>query len=286
MFDISAGGEVTESFASGVSRAPVLDQDGKIWASMFAQQFGNPGGVYRDIEKGDDLTGKTPWFDAADVFSAVLWKGRVMGTFATADGVADLTDGGQVTFGHAVLPGVRGITTHAGALWVSTIEGKVYDISQSADYTNQPPFATVPGPSLSIAVVQRCGDGQVDGREECDGGPDCRPDCTLPRCGDGTLDSGEGCDDGNHANGDGCSDTCEIEMKPTTVATSSSHSASSTAQGGNEGGAGAGGGGGDGDDPSSGCSVGGRDADGALLCLGLGLAAVTFTRRQKRASRA
>lgn len=51
----------------------------------------------------------------------------------------------------------------------------------------------------------RCGDGRLNGTEECDTGqaalsdtePDaCRTDCTRPRCGDGVTDTAESCDDG------------------------------------------------------------------------------------------
>ena len=50
-----------------------------------------------------------------------------------------------------------------------------------------------------------CGNGAVEGAEECDDGdhnsdtlPDaCRMDCRLPRCGDGVVDSGESCDLGS-----------------------------------------------------------------------------------------
>jgi len=48
-----------------------------------------------------------------------------------------------------------------------------------------------------------CGNGEVEGTEQCDDGtansntePDaCRTDCTNPRCGDGVVDSSEQCDD-------------------------------------------------------------------------------------------
>jgi uncharacterized protein (TIGR03382 family) len=61
-----------------------------------------------------------------------------------------------------------------------------------------------------------CGNGVVDGNEECDDGaansdtlPDaCRTTCTLPGCGDSTLDTAESCDDGNTDDGDGCSGDC------------------------------------------------------------------------------
>jgi len=64
-----------------------------------------------------------------------------------------------------------------------------------------------------------CGDGSVDGAEECDDGalnsdsaPDaCRTDCKSAACGDGIIDTGEECDDGDSNPGDGCSNTCNIE---------------------------------------------------------------------------
>ncbi len=64
-----------------------------------------------------------------------------------------------------------------------------------------------------------CGDGVVEGAEECDAGvknsdttPDaCRTDCTNPSCGDNVLDTGEECNDGNTIPGDGCSATCQLE---------------------------------------------------------------------------
>jgi TonB family protein len=47
----------------------------------------------------------------------------------------------------------------------------------------------------------------------------CTENCGEPHhadpvCGDGSLDVSEQCDDGNTANGDGCSSTCRIEVKP------------------------------------------------------------------------
>lgn len=71
--------------------------------------------------------------------------------------------------------------------------------------------------SSATCIVSSCGNGQIDGGEECDDGNNlngdgCAANCTVePRCGDGILDFGEGCDDGNNVDGDGCSAACTIE---------------------------------------------------------------------------
>jgi len=70
-----------------------------------------------------------------------------------------------------------------------------------------------------------CGDGVIEGIEECDGGAAnsdstadaCRSDCRLARCGDYTVDSGEACDDGGGFGGDGCSLHCQLEPGPLEV---------------------------------------------------------------------
>jgi cysteine-rich repeat protein len=79
-----------------------------------------------------------------------------------------------------------------------------------------------------------CGDGHVEGTEQCDDGntkpfDGCSPTCTnepkcgypdkdttksyqcFSVCGDGIKMPDEACDDGNLQNGDGCSSTCTIE---------------------------------------------------------------------------
>ncbi len=61
-----------------------------------------------------------------------------------------------------------------------------------------------------------CGNGVVEGTEECDDGntdpgDGCRGDCTIEVCGDGILDPQEGCDDGNTDPGDGCDENCIVE---------------------------------------------------------------------------
>jgi cysteine-rich repeat protein len=69
--------------------------------------------------------------------------------------------------------------------------------------------------------VEECGNGILEGEEECDDGsensdtqPDtCRENCVLPSCGDGVLDAinSEECDDNNGQNFDGCSEECLLE---------------------------------------------------------------------------
>lgn len=75
----------------------------------------------------------------------------------------------------------------------------------------------VPDPVCLTAV---CGDGLVDGDEECDDGIDnsdilpdaCRTDCTQAHCGDGVKDSGEECDQGE-GNSDVIPDACRTNCR-------------------------------------------------------------------------
>lgn len=65
-----------------------------------------------------------------------------------------------------------------------------------------------------ILASEYCGDGVVNGDEECDDGnesPDdgCNNSCALGRCGDGELQAGEACDDDNADDDDGCTQACE-----------------------------------------------------------------------------
>jgi cysteine-rich repeat protein len=63
----------------------------------------------------------------------------------------------------------------------------------------------------------RCGDGVVQGAEQCDDGnlddtDACVTGCVNATCGDGLVEKGvEECDDGNQADGDGCSKDCKAE---------------------------------------------------------------------------
>ncbi len=65
-------------------------------------------------------------------------------------------------------------------------------------------------------TVPVCGDGLLDPDESCEppgepaggNGNDCRDDCTV--CGDAIVDPGEDCDDGNGVDDDGCRNDCTI----------------------------------------------------------------------------
>ncbi|WP_437998556.1 DVUA0089 family protein [Sorangium sp. So ce185] len=68
------------------------------------------------------------------------------------------------------------------------------------------------GYTLRARTTAVCGDGRVEGLEECDGGPACGPACQrVPVCGDGLIDAPEVCDDGNTDGGDGCDAACRLE---------------------------------------------------------------------------
>ena len=82
-------------------------------------------------------------------------------------------------------------------------------------------------PTAGQACVKTvCGNGVVEGTEECDDGnlipyDGCSPTCTIEPecangtctavCGDGLKFPQEACDDGNTRSGDGCSSTCQVE---------------------------------------------------------------------------
>jgi len=72
---------------------------------------------------------------------------------------------------------------------------------------------------ISGAITDVCGNGVVEGTEQCDDGNQVNDDgctnaCTLPVCGDGItqIGSGEQCDDGNLINNDGCTNACRLPV--------------------------------------------------------------------------
>jgi cysteine-rich repeat protein len=88
-----------------------------------------------------------------------------------------------------------------------------------------PDTSDVPPDDTDVEVPPGdCGNGILEGWEECDdgntdAGDGCAPDCTIeqpPNCGDCVVDYDEmeQCDDCNTADGDGCSSTCQREQPP------------------------------------------------------------------------
>lgn len=92
----------------------------------------------------------------------------------------------------------------------------------TAEQTAAPTGAPTEGHPIDAqtsAPTQCCGDGIVEGDEQCDLGPlngitsNCTFNCTFPVCGDGIIHlSTEECDDSNLIDGDGCSSTCKYEF--------------------------------------------------------------------------
>jgi len=67
----------------------------------------------------------------------------------------------------------------------------------------------------NACLNKRCGDGYVQSPERCDDGntvnnDGCTNACTSPACGDGIVQTGEQCDDGNQVDTDGCSNACQL----------------------------------------------------------------------------
>lgn len=67
----------------------------------------------------------------------------------------------------------------------------------------------------------QCGNGIVDGDEECDQGPsngipgaECTQRCVANVCGDGHIGAEEACDDGNNVEGDACTHDCQEPVAP------------------------------------------------------------------------
>jgi cysteine-rich repeat protein len=74
------------------------------------------------------------------------------------------------------------------------------------------------GCSSTCLIETTCGDGVKEGHEECDDGnttadDGCSPTCRREECGNRIVDPGEECDDGNAVAGDGCTPDCIREPR-------------------------------------------------------------------------
>jgi cysteine-rich repeat protein len=102
----------------------------------------------------------------------------------------------------------------SGAISCSRIDPATTPAARSLDpgvyYAKVTPFSAgslIPAYTLRFTFVAVCGNGVVEGSEECDGngGPPCDASCQrVPSCGDGFTDAPETCDDANMINADGC----------------------------------------------------------------------------------
>jgi len=66
-----------------------------------------------------------------------------------------------------------------------------------------------------VCEIATCGNGSVDGVEQCDAadgtdGDGCDTNCMFTACGNGIITAGESCDDGNLVDGDGCESDCAL----------------------------------------------------------------------------
>ena len=85
----------------------------------------------------------------------------------------------------------------------------------------------IPGYAVLVTLAALCGDGKIEGAEECDGGAGCTATCDRVQvCGDGLVDAPESCDDSNATSGDGCSASCQLETTPETEPNDSAATAS------------------------------------------------------------
>jgi fibro-slime domain-containing protein len=92
------------------------------------------------------------------------------------------------------------------------------------------PFET--DAAVDLAPPPKCGDGKIEGAEQCEdgnvvSGDGCSASCRIEDnfecpmlgkacvhvqiCGDHRIDGAEACDDGNKTSGDGCTDDCKLE---------------------------------------------------------------------------
>jgi uncharacterized protein (TIGR03382 family) len=138
-----------------------------------------------------------------------------------------------------------------------------------------------------MAVVQKCGDGEVHGREQCDDGvatEACSATCVAARCGDGVVQKslGEECDDGNLEDGDGCDEDCDLESPAPPEGGGNAGGSPPVGEGGAPvGGDSSEGGGGSSSTDDDGCSATPHGGNASVPFL-LGLALAALSRKRSR----
>ena len=132
-----------------------------------------------------------------------------LGTCTATDLLLDVYDeaGNRVTFdrdsGAEFCPE---ITPELSAWAKQTVPGRYY-----LRLRPQTSSASMPQYLLHLSVSAVCGDGVLQGYEQCEGtGALCDQCQHVPICNNGQLERGEQCDDGNMVDSDGCDSLCRI----------------------------------------------------------------------------
>ena len=129
--------------------------------------------------------------------SVTTSSGTETSTATTGPTTTDPTTSGPTTSG----PTTSGPTTTEPTTEPTTSTATTVDPTTSTSTTGEPGV---------------CGDGMLDGDEECDDGNEvdedaCTSACVAASCGDGIVHAGvEACDDGNDVDDDACSNMCEV----------------------------------------------------------------------------
>lgn len=146
------------------------------------------------------------------VLAIALLPGCGLSTYGISDGALIAASTGA-TADSSITDGILTGPTDSMPADASTTEPAAASTTASADASTTALTTTTTATSDMTAMDGACGDGIVDGDEDCDEGeetPTCDADCTLQQCGDGLLNArfGEACDDGNQDPGDACSTDC------------------------------------------------------------------------------
>ncbi|WP_422884877.1 DUF4215 domain-containing protein [Nannocystis pusilla] len=142
------------------------------------------------------------------------------------NGTANVTDSGNASEATTDETGTPTTTqtSQASATSPTTTTDSAGTDSDSGDSTTAATTDTTAGvtdtdgttlPDTTGTPDPVCGNGEVEGGEECDDGNDvegdgCEPSCVpTPQCGNSMIEQGEVCDDGNTEDGDECSADCQ-----------------------------------------------------------------------------
>jgi len=126
----------------------------------------------------------------------------------------------SVALGGCLSPGVQPTTdsdsmTETGSTSTTSETG----MTSGSETETETTATTETTETMTTTSSGVCGDGNVDGGEECDDGVSnsddaaCTSECLNNVCGDGKLNNGvEECDDGNTVDGDGCTASCKSNV--------------------------------------------------------------------------